>query len=65
MVSESSLLLQSKLATSVCNLDSDSRDEFSTAQRTLGWTESWGAAEHEIEPADLDCWKLEHDVIDR
>ena len=63
MVSEASLLIQSKLATSVCNLESDGRDEHSTAQRSVGWTEVWGASENELD--DEQMWALEENVMDR
>ena len=72
MVSEASLLIQSKIANSICNLESDSRDEFSTAERTPGWTEIWGIDADEdssgigkMDEKVAECWELEQKAIDR
>ena len=72
MVSEASLLIQSKIANSICNLESDGRDEFSTAERTLGWTEIWGihaddedSSTEKVDEKVAECWKFEQKAIDR
>ena len=61
MVSEISLIVQSAIATTLCNLQSDSRDEFSATKRTEGWTESFG--DETVDPQE-DCWKVEREFAD-
>ena len=72
MVSEATLLIQSKIANSICNLESDCRDEYSTAARTLGWTENWGILDiddddggDQMGEKEADCWEFEQNSIDR
>ena len=50
MVSDSSILIQSSIVTTFCNLESDARDEFSTTKRLEGWTEIFGDKESVVDP---------------
>jgi len=60
MVSDSSILIQSSIVTTFCNLESDARDEFSTTKRLEVWTEIFGDKESVVDPKE-ECWALEQD----
>lgn len=55
---EISFLLQSAVATTICNFKSDSRDGVSTTKREEGWTEVWGD-ERGVVDKNEECWQAE------
>lgn len=57
-MSEIAFLLQSALATTLCNFKSDSRDGTNTTKRTEGWTEVWGD-ERGVVDKNEECWQAE------
>ncbi|CAB9514361.1 Inherit from NOG: Metaxin 2 [Seminavis robusta] len=63
MTREGFLLFQAAIATSICNLTSDSRDRFATEKRTEGWTEVWG--DGTAGAGAEDCWDEEVDAVAR
>lgn len=71
MVTEGSLLVQSSIATTVLNLTSQPRDEFSTTKRSEGWTEIWGnkssmsGSSSSTDMNDDECWKIEQEETAR
>ena len=62
MVKEGSLLVQTALASSITNLYSQDRDEFSATARTLGWTEVWGD-EAGLVDANAEYWNDEEEQV--